>query len=240
MRNSYRFYSHYVTDHTSHLYGQVTVEGIRKQFPVWKKYFGKFLPDRRDADILEIGCGYGGFLYFLQTLGYQNSSGVDVSEEQAELAGTLEIKNVMKCDLLEFLQGKNEKYEVVFARDIIEHFSKDEIMRVLDLVFRALKCNGLFIIYTPNAESPFGGRYRYGDFTHEIAFTESSLHQVMKLTGFNEISCYAAGPVPHGIKSVIRSLGWQMIETAVKFYMLIETGSCKGIYTQNIIAVARK
>ena len=38
---------------------------------------------------------------------------------------------------------------------------------------RALKPGGRWILHTANAESPFYGRVRYGDITHEQAFTQS-------------------------------------------------------------------
>jgi hypothetical protein len=46
--------------------------------------------------------------------------------------------------------------------------------------------------------------------------------------------------VPKGVKSVVRFLLWRGIEMLLKFYMLVETGSGEGIYTQNIIAVVYK
>jgi hypothetical protein len=98
----------------------------------------------------------------------------------------------------------------------------------------------VIIIQTPNAENPFGGRYRYWIFTHEIAFTRSSLNQLLRVAGFQMVDFYPTGPVPKGIKSLVRFLLWKVIETILRFYMLIETGSGEGIFTQNIICVAKK
>lgn len=42
-----KLYSTYVSNHTAHLYGEAGIGAIRKQFPVWGKYCGKFLPDDR-------------------------------------------------------------------------------------------------------------------------------------------------------------------------------------------------
>jgi hypothetical protein len=36
-----KLFSKYVSTHTAHLYGEATLEGIRKQFPVWKSYYGE-------------------------------------------------------------------------------------------------------------------------------------------------------------------------------------------------------
>jgi hypothetical protein len=52
-----KLYSTYVSNHTLHLYGETTLDGIIKQFPVWKWRFRKFLPKDKKAKILDLGCG---------------------------------------------------------------------------------------------------------------------------------------------------------------------------------------
>lgn len=235
-----KLYSIYVSTHISRLYGESSIDGIKKQFPVWRRYYGRFLLQDKSASILDIGCGDGGFVYYLKNLGYENSSGIDISPEQVEIARNLGIKDVKCADILGFLRDKKDTYDVIFARDVIEHFTKEDIIELLEVVFNSLKPCGVVIIQTPNGESPFGGRYRYGDFTHEIAFTRSSLNQVLMMAGFEKVDFYPVGPVPKGIKSTVRFLFWKVIEWLLRFYMLVETGDSRGIFTQNIIAVAVK
>jgi 2-polyprenyl-3-methyl-5-hydroxy-6-metoxy-1,4-benzoquinol methylase len=239
---SYRdkLYSNYVSSHTSHLYGEATIEGIKRQFPVWKRYFGRFLPDNRDARILDIGCGNGGFVYFLQTLGFKNTQGIDISKEQVEWAHKLGISNVTHSGVIEFLSGQVEAYDVIFARDLIEHFTKDESLEILETLNKALKFDGLFVVQAPNGEALFSGRMRYGDFTHEMVFTRGSLNQILTTTGFKDTEFYPTGPVSKGIKSTVRYILWKGIETVLRLYMAIEAGSFSGIFTQNIIARAKK
>jgi 2-polyprenyl-3-methyl-5-hydroxy-6-metoxy-1,4-benzoquinol methylase len=240
MDYSKKIYETYVSIHTSFLYGKTSIDAIKRQFPVWKRYYGRFLPEDKDAKILDLGCGNGGFVYFLQTLGYKNAIGLDISKEQIELANKLGIKNIFQSDLKEFLSEKKEIYDVLFARDVIEHFTKDEIFEILIIIFSSLKKDGIVLIQTPNAEGPFGSRYRYRDFTHEISFTSSSLNDVLRVVGFRNIEFYSTGPVPKGLKSTARYILWKGIETILRFYMLVETGSGKGFFTQNIVAVAKK
>lgn len=236
-----RLYSIYVSGNTSYLYGPATIKGIRKQFPVWKGYFGRFLPEDKEARILDLGCGNGAFVYFLQRhLRFKHTQGVDISKEQVEVAKKLGIENIIQQDLKNFLSEKKEVYHAIFCRDVIEHFTKDEILEILALIYSALKPGGIIVIQAPNAEGPFGSRHRYWEFTHEIAFTYSSLRSILVATGFRKISFYPAGPVSHGIISCFRFLIWKIIETLLRFYMLVETGSARCIFTQNIIAEARK
>jgi 2-polyprenyl-3-methyl-5-hydroxy-6-metoxy-1,4-benzoquinol methylase len=235
-----KLYSIYVSSHTCHLYGEATLEGVRKQFPVWKEYYGRFLPSDKTTKILDVGCGNGGFVYWLQEIGYINSSGIDKSSEQIEVAKRLGIKNVEYATIVEYLKDKENLYDVIFARDVIEHFQKVEILEILKLFYNSLRQGGKVVIQTPNSEAPFGSRYRYWDFTHEIAFTRSSLNQIFKATGFKNTEFYPTGPVPKGLKSTVRYVLWKGIEILLKFYMTVETGSFSGIFTQNIIVKAKK
>jgi len=101
---------------------------------------------------------------------------------------------------------------------------------------------GKVIAFKPSSRnsSSFGSRYRYWDFTHEVAFTRSSLNQILRNAGFSEVIFRSTGPVPKGLKSSIRFLLWKLIHYLLKCYMLIETGSGEGIFTQNIISIAKK
>ena len=235
-----KFYKNYVSKNTSLIYGEISIKDIEKQFPVWQKYFGRFLPKDKNAKIIEIGCGNGGLIYWLQNMGYINASGTDVSPEQIEYAKNLGIKNINQANLVDFLKNKTELYDVIFMRDVIEHFNKNEILDILDMLYNALKKNGALIIQTPNGASIFGNRYRYHDFTHEISFTENSLRQIMLMGNFSGLEFYETAPVVYGLKSFIRFILWKFLRKVLQFYLLVETGAGEKVLTQNIIVVGYK
>ncbi|NIO21039.1 MAG: methyltransferase domain-containing protein [Candidatus Aenigmarchaeota archaeon] len=233
-------YRKYVSTHTRNLYGNLRLDDIVRQFSDWDWYFRKFLPRQNDAQILDIGCGFGGFVYFLQQNGYLNAQGIDVSEEQIALGKQMGIGNIDQGDIFEFLSDKEEVFDIIFARDVIEHFSRDEVIELLLSVYKSLKFSGTFVIQTPNGESPFSGKIIYGDFTHQTTFTRASLNQVLSLAGFKKTRYYPTGPVPKGLKSVVRLSLWKIIESLLKLLMAIETGSFSGIFTQNVIGKGEK
>lgn len=235
-----RLFSSYVSTLTSQIYGEATLKGIRVQYPSWDSYFGRFLPREKDAKVLDIGCGNGGFVLFLQEKGCAKAEGVDVSPEQVDSSRKLGIRNVACADIAAFLSGRHEEFDIIFARDVIEHFRKEEVLGIFDAVRQALVPGGRFVVQVPNGESPLAGRIRYGDFTHESAFTRTSLGQIFAATGFAEPECFATGPVPKGVASTGRWLIWKVVESALRFYVFVETGSIEGIFTQNIIAVSIK
>ena len=98
-------YSNYISAHTRHLYGQASLVQIESAFDLWEHYYNKFLPVNKEAHILDIGCGDGGFVYFLQKSGYTNCTGIDVSDEQIKAGKEMGIEGLQKGDLKDFLEN---------------------------------------------------------------------------------------------------------------------------------------
>ncbi|KXB09547.1 hypothetical protein AKJ60_00030 [candidate division MSBL1 archaeon SCGC-AAA385M11] len=81
---------------------------------------------------------------------------------------------------------------------------------------------------------------RYGDYTHEQSFTQGSLKQILRLTGFRKINCYEDNPPVHGFISLLRCALWKIIRGFFCFIHAAETGSKNEIFSQNFTAVAVK
>lgn len=191
-----------------------------------------WLPSNKNVAILEIGCGDGRFLYFLKTRGYTNIQGVDISPQQVELAKQV-IENVIEADAIKYLSNHPDSFDLIVGLDIIEHFKKDEVLLFLQACYKALQSGGRLILQTPNAESPWGIKVRYADFTHELIFDPCCLKKLLELGGFARIELRPAEPVVHGILSLIRFLIWKIIWFLLVLWNLAETGSLgSGIYTR--------
>ncbi len=144
------------------------------------------LPRNKDAEILVIGCGAGHEVYSLNRLGYSNVLGIDISEDLVKLAKNKGL-NCIIIDAFSFLANCDKKLDVILAFGLIEHFSKKEVNRFLKLCYNSLKDGGMLILKTPNANNPFSLKWIYGDITHQIAFNDTSLTQILLLVGFNTI-----------------------------------------------------
>lgn len=238
-----RLYAKYASEHTGRLYGETSLADIRAKFPVMQAYFGRWLPagaGQKDARLLDIGCGTGDLIYWLHEKGYAQAEGIDRSPEQVDLAKKLGIKGITETRIEEFLPRHTGSYDLIFARDVLEHFKKDELLPLLDQVHAALKPGGVFVAQTVNAENPLWGRLRHGDLTHETVFTHSSIRQILLAAGFTDIEVAPQRPVVHGPVSAVRALLWLLIEMKFHIYLLIETGSARGIFTQNLLVRAKK
>lgn len=221
----------------------VGIGELEKRGPTMRNLIKNFFPHDRSSKILEIGCGHGALIYFANKMGYSNIEGIDGSSQQIQLAHALNIEGVRHGDLLSNLREiEGNLLDVVVAFDVIEHFTKDELIDLVDEIQRVLKPNGRWIIHAPNARSPFVGVIRYGDFTHEQAFTEESLTQVLKSSGFREINFFECKPLIYGVKSFIRSVMWRATKILVTIFNAAETGSFerKAIWTRNFYAIAYK
>ncbi|MEE3331772.1 MAG: class I SAM-dependent methyltransferase, partial [Myxococcota bacterium] len=145
-------------------------------------------------------------------------------------------------DLLPSLKERPaESLDAVLAFDVLEHFGRDELIPLVDAVHRVLRPGGRWLIHAPNGESPFFGSIRYGDLTHELAFTRLSLSQLMLASGFSSLDAFEDEPVVHGMKSAGRGAMWALLRAAMRIYTAAETGETSGhVFTRNLLAVAIK
>jgi 2-polyprenyl-3-methyl-5-hydroxy-6-metoxy-1,4-benzoquinol methylase len=220
-----------------------TLEEMRPRIPHLTNFVRRHFPPDRDAAIIDLGCGHGALLHCARRLGYRNLAGVDRSAEQVARAQRLGIDGVRQGGLMEALSAMADaSHDAVITFDVIEHFHKAELLPFADQVIRVLRPRGTWLIHTVNGGSPLFGRVRYGDFTHETAFTEESLRQLLMSSGFASVKCYEDVPVAHGARSAIRWLLWKTIRGALRLWLAVEVGDTgrHAIFTQNLIAVAAK
>jgi SAM-dependent methyltransferase len=207
-----------------------------------RKRFLHLLPTRKDAAILDLGCGYGQFLYFLQSEGYTETMGIDLNPQQLEVARNLGVRNVQCCDGQDFLRRSPGRFDLISAIDVLEHVPKDRVLEFLDLVHAALRPEGRFLCQVPN-QAAFYRPVFYMDFSHETPFTASSLKQVLELANFENVRVWPMGPVAYGLKSAVRCLLWKAITVGLRLIQTIEGGPpnpLDAIFTVSILAAADK
>jgi len=237
-----RIYQRYVHGRAD-MIAPPTLEGLKPRSPYLTKLVQSHFPADRRSAILDLGCGHGALIHFARREGYSNIRGVDFSPEQVAAARRLGIEGVEEGHLLATLASQTDgSLDVVVAFDVIEHFTRDELLGFVDQVQRVLRPEGRWIIHTPNGESPFSGRMRYWDLTHELAFTRTSICQLLLSSGFSRVRCFEDAPIPHGLKSAVRWGLWQVIRSLLRIFIAAETGDTdsNAIFSQNFLTVAVK
>ncbi len=244
MANDYRarIYEFYV-DARQEALAPSDLAGLGSRGQLLRQIIERDFPADRDAVILDLGCGHGAFVHFIRQAGYRNVAGVDASPQQVAAAARLGIEGVRGGDLVETLQSlPDHSHDVIVSFDVLEHFTKQEMMGFVDQVYRVLRNGGKWIVHAPNGESPFVGRILFGDFTHETAFSRESITQLLRSSGFCDVMCHEDAPLPHGLKSTIRWVLWKGIRAVLRLYLAVETGAggANCIFSQNFVAVAIK
>jgi len=95
------------------------------------------------SSIIDVGCGNGNFLKYLQTQGFENLSGIDLIENSSDSI------NFFKGDIFSFETAK--KFDVVVSMMNIEHIQ--DVDSYLKKLIDITKQDGLIIINTINEDS---------------------------------------------------------------------------------------
>lgn len=244
MSESYRtrIYSSYTTARQQSI-APVSLDDLNPRLPFLKELVRRHFPSDSMAKILDLGCGHGALIHVARQMGYNNVDGVDGSPEQVAVARRLGILGVQEGDLIEVLTNlADASQDCVIAFDVLEHFKRDELIFFVDEVKRVLKPGGRWIIHAPNGESLFCGRILFGDLTHELAFTSTSIAQLLYSSGFSDVRSYEDHPIIHGVMSLFRWAIWKCIRGGLRLYLAAETG-CNGrnaLFSQNFLTVAVK
>jgi ubiquinone/menaquinone biosynthesis C-methylase UbiE len=141
--------------------------------------------DVKDKDILEIGCGNGYGGYLLNGLGPKSYIGLDVMEEQVEIARRKypKYKYIIQ-DATDLSQFPNASKDIVIIFGVLHHIP--EWRKALDEIVRVLKPDGgtLFL------EEPRGMDVKFFDFFFKWGhpntdFGLNAMEEYLKIRGFN-------------------------------------------------------
>ena len=151
------------------------------------EWFHDCLPEDRQAPMLDVGCGHGVFLRFLELSGYQAIEGIEISEGQA-----VDARKRLKCpvhvvDAETWLASHRSYYARIFLNDVLEHIEREDVVLFLQRLATGLATGGALVISVPQAAGISSIYARYADFTHHFLFTESSLEQVLYMSGFSRV-----------------------------------------------------
>jgi SAM-dependent methyltransferase len=220
-----------------------TFKGESRSEPSLEWWDHKYLPllnaVDRERPIFELGCGAGDLLAYLERRGFSHASGIDISAEQVELARQRGVHAELG-DALEALEQRPNTYAAILAIDVLEHLSRDELVRLAPAVHAALRPGGRFLVQTANGAGLFPGQVMYGDLTHLTILSPASLTQLLRAAGFAHLAFYEAGPIPLRMRGRLNVALWSTIKAAANAVRQIETGKRQSIWTENFICLAQK
>ncbi len=203
--------------------------------------YGRFLPADTTTATLDIGCGSGGVLEALTSVGYTRPEGVDVSPSQVHAATARGLTGVTLAPAVDYLRERRGRYAMITAFSVLEHQTRAELFDLLDAIRDSLTPGGTLIAVVPNAKGLFGAHVRFADITHELSFSPSSVHQICSVTGFELVHVLEHGPLVHGPVSALRWTAWQIIRSVLLAARVAEGADWQWpVFTQDLVFVARK
>lgn len=127
--------------------------------------------------VLELGCGYGDFINNIRCAGKiavdsWPGAAAHLSSEVRFHAGTVSD-----------LQGIADRtVDFVFASNVFEHVSRDELLRCLEEVRRVLREGGTLNVLQPNYR--FCYDEYFDDYTHVSIYSDRSLCDLLRVYGW--------------------------------------------------------
>lgn len=148
-----------------------------------------WLPGGFHADhaVLEIGCGTGLFLAYLAAKGVSRFHGIDQDPAlggvlPASARGHFEVFDAQA--FIEKSRARGETFDRIALFDVLEHFDATAGRALLASLKDILAPDGRIVLKLPNAGSPWGQQFQYGDLTHRTAYTPESLAQQAIAAGY--------------------------------------------------------
>jgi 2-polyprenyl-3-methyl-5-hydroxy-6-metoxy-1,4-benzoquinol methylase len=197
--------------------------------------------DKKQA-ILDLGCGSGSLINALTSFGFEHVEGIDLSSEQIHWAHAMGVHSAREGNILEILKDPNTpSYDVITGMDIIEHFTKNELVALIGTIKSKLKPGGMVIFRTPNLDAPIATAYANGDFTHENYMNASSAQQLLMACGFKSVTVKESNmEIPVLLKEIIRKVLWLGLKTKLKATLFASGRSTQNvIFSPNMILIAQ-
>lgn len=149
---------------------------------------------RIDHAVLEIGCGTGLFLSYLAAKGVERYIGIDQDPALANVLSEGVREHFRQDDALTYAEAalkRGDRFDRIALFDVLEHFDVDGGRALLHALASLLATDGKIVVKVPNAASPWGLQFQYGDLTHRTAYTPESMAQQAIAAGLNCEMTYA-------------------------------------------------
>lgn len=142
-----------------------------------------FLKQRRAKKVLDVGCGPGWLVRYLNINGFQ-TVGCDSSTEAIKIAKKVNKVDVLQASAISLPFGDGV-FDAVLSVSMIEHLTKTEAKKFLTEANRVLKNSGWLFLVTPNKITPIRLINRQNwpallEPTHKVFYTPRSLKKLLQ------------------------------------------------------------
>jgi len=176
-----------------------------------------------NSTVLELG---GGYCHFINNIRAAERHVVDLYPGIRNHAGEGVTPHVHSCTDLDNFPPAS--FDVVFASNLFEHLTREQLEETLASVLRVLRDGGKLLIIQPNFKYCY--REYFDDYTHVQIFTDASLRDLLIGSGF-EPEKVVARFLPFSVKSAGPKWPWLL-----KLYLALPW----RLFAGQMYVVARK
>ncbi len=171
-----------------------------KAYAQWERVFGRFGVAVKGARLLDVGCGTGGFLDYVRSLGVLGA-GFDASaaQVQAALARGLDVHHSVSPARFRSETAEDRGFDIVTLWDVFEHLRDPK--GFLEELTPLMKPGALLFLSIPNGGAlrwkraiweAAGRKFSYEPWEHVFYFRPKSLARYLEAWGFE---CLEVGSV---------------------------------------------
>lgn len=164
----------------------------------------------QDARVLDLGAGYCDFINNVKA---SEKYALDVFEHLDEYAADDVTTFKRSCTDLSPL-GDNS-LDVVFASNLFEHLTHDELLATIAEVRRVLRPDGRLILLQPNFKYCY--KTYFDDYTHLQIFTAEGMYDLLEMAGLRVVDSHPRF-LPVNMKSTLK-LKLPMLWLLVRAYL---------------------
>lgn len=138
-----------------------------------------------DLRFLDIGCGDGEFLSYLQTQGIA-AVGIDIEQQEIDRASSKGLAAI-KAYAQEFLSETEEQFCGISLLQVIEHLPPHELLTTLQQCVERLCPGGVLLLETINMRHPLAVNGFYTDPTHQKPLSDNYLSFLVQWLGLIDV-----------------------------------------------------
>ena len=170
--------------------------------------------------------------------GFTDITGVDIDWRLVEAIRSRGFQVIQSANLPGFFDDATDRWSVIFMIDVLEHIPKEQMPVLVTAIRQHLTAGGRYIVQVPNMQGLFPSLNFHHSITHEYSFTESSLWQLLRNSGFSKVHFYPQD-YPLVIPTYfVRHILRQILYTLIRVILLIDQPNRGRILTPHLIAVA--
>ncbi len=202
----------------------------RKQYDA---EFAKLTGATSAMSVLEIGCGTGIFLRYLEASHYSEIVGIDMDKNLSEALNDLKTSEIYLDDVDRILKNQldGRRFDRIVLLDVCEHLQLPVLFSLMERLTSHIKPDGRLLLRVPNIESPWGLKMFFGTFDHVTPLGPGRMVELGMKTGWICEGCYPQEP-----SRFLRRLKERVLNKLLAALLSYHP----DIWSANLLAVYRK